>query len=363
MQLEQLTYPIQGPGRELTLTMEWLIIFLCLELAILFYIRINKKERSIRSQQERAFIMLFLGYAIMWFFLILGDYYAETLNEQLILINIGAFLRFGCGSLFFYRIEKHSETFKRFLFTKISILVIGIILVIFIFSIELSQSISAYLYWAIINTFFVLYLVRIRSSRQIKKMPIRFKRIILVSVLGFALLFCGYLISRVPLLIPLTISVRFVGDVCQIVGLVFLAFFFISVPSLTEYTWSDKLTHLYVILKTGVCIYYKSFKKEKQKIDEQIASGAIKSINDMLQELTDNKGSSIIEKKGSIFIIQQGKLIYGVLICKEELTSLKFLLSSFIEKVESIYKGVLEKWDSEMKIFEPIDDIVKEIFY
>jgi len=115
--------------------------------------------------------------------------------------------------------------------------------------------------------------------------------------------------------------------------------------------------------KSGLFIYKKSFREKTSPIDESVITGTLTTIKMMLEKVSDNDTFSIIKKKEKILIFQPGRFIYGVLICEEELESLKILLSKFINKIETIYSNILEDWDRNLNVFTPIEGIAKEIFY
>ncbi len=360
---EQMETAIQGSLRIWLLTMEWVIFFLCLEISFIFLLKLAKKEKPLRNQQERAFVWLFLGFAIIWIFLVIGDYYAETEYWRLVWLNIGTLLRQITLFFFFFRMEKDSILRKTYFFTKVCLFTIIIDCLVFYFFIEISGFTLYILYWLLLIPFFILYLYRIRRNKQVQKVPHEFTKIIIPTTIGFALIFVGHAMSRNYYLTPLGLYLRVIGDLLQIGGLIVLMLFLTSVPSLNEFSWSRKIEQLYVILKSGTSIYYRSFKGEAHEIDQQSSSDSINSINSMFQDLSNKESLSIIEKKGKIFMIQPGNFVYGVLICSEELISLKILLNRFIERIEDLYRGIFKNWEAGMKIFEPLDSITKEIFY
>ncbi len=354
---------IEGELRLGLVTMEWVIVFLCLEITLMFYFKTKKKEKIQKNFQERAYFWFFLGYAIMWICLILYDYYAETRSTQLFVYNIGIIVRQICVFLFFYRMEKELIVWKKHFFTIICLITIILDLYFIIFLIEKSEFAGSLFFWALIVPFFILYLYGIQKNKQIRKIPKEFKKIIYPCFIGFAILFIGHAFSKLSFLTFLGLSLRMMGDIFQIGGLIVLVLFLPSVPSMSEFSWDTKIEQLFVILKSGTCIYHRSFKDLTQIIGEQIESDTINSLNSMFRDLSDKENLSIIEKKGNIFMFQPGKFVYGVLICSEELFSLKVLLNRFIDKVEDLYRDILKDIDAGMKVFEPIDSITKEIFY
>jgi len=362
MILSEIKFPIEGPLREPLLLMEWLIVLLFFEMAVIFMVKVMKKEKKERNQQERAYIMLFLGYSLMCLFIIFGDFYARTPSTRRVFMSIGFFILLYCQLLFFYRMEKNQIFLKKFLFTKSFIIVISILVIVLIVDINITEIVAYFLYMSISTLFWIVYLKRLISNTNIKKIPKNLSLVVLLFCIGFIFTAIGFFFTIDYIINIYSLEFRLIGDLIQLIGFCFIFLFFNFVPSLSEYGWKDKLDRLFLMLKSGICIYYKFFKEGNDPIEEQSISGATKSINDILNEITDKKGISIIERRHKIFIIQPSKYITGVLVCDEELDSLKLLLGKFIDRIENIYIKIFEDWNLEMKIFNPIENLAKEIF-
>ena len=82
----------------------------------------------------------------------------------------------------------------------------------------------------------------------------------------------------------------------------------------------------------------------------------------LIEQVTRKEGISMIEKEGKIVIIQPRKYVTGVLITDEKLISLNNLLNKLMEKIETVYMGILPEWDGDLNIFLPIENMVKKIF-
>ncbi|MFX1446397.1 MAG: hypothetical protein ACFFHV_23630 [Promethearchaeota archaeon] len=363
MIFEEIKFPIQGPLRELLLIMESLIVLLFFEIAVIFYIRVKKQEiKKEPNQQEKGYVMMFLGYSIMWIFCILGDYTAETRIIRSIFLSIGFFIMMFCGLIYLYRMEKSQIFIKKFLFSKIFTVIILLIFISVLSGIESPQILAFLSFYTIFYLFMILYLIKFVSNPYIKRIQKNYKLMILSLSVGFTFLGLGFFFTTEYILTYFGLISRVIGDIIQLIGFVLICIFFLTVPSLEEYEWRKKIDKLFLILKSGICIYYKVFKDELTQFDEQVTSAIVKSINDILKELTENKGISIIERTHKIFIIHPGKFITGVLICDEELNALKVLLNKFIENIEEIYSKIIEEWNFEVKIFEPIEAMAKEVF-
>ncbi|TFG14964.1 MAG: hypothetical protein EU535_02555 [Promethearchaeota archaeon] len=357
-------FPINGPLKESLLIIESLIVFFFLELGILFWLRVkSEKIDKLKSLQERAYIWIFFGYAIMWSFRIVGDFFISSNLLRTIILNFGFLIQIICVCVFIKIIENYKIFIKRYLFTKISgVMTIFYIIVFFTF-IYFAHYISS-VFWIIIIIFFIIYLKELDSHFHIKGELGNFRLDSVKFGLGLILIFVGYQFSTFEYLIEnFGFGIRLIGDISQLIGLIFILFFLFSMPSFSEYEWQDKIDSLFIMHKSGLFIYKKFFRKDFHTLNESIITGTLTTLKMMLEKISISEGISIIRQKEKIIVIEPGKSVYGVLICNEELESLKILLNKFIEKVEMIYYNVLISWDGNLNIFKPIDDIAEEVFY
>ena len=59
------------------LVMEWMFVVLCYDLDMIFVIKYRRQEREAKQKQEIGFAGLFSGFATMWLFYIISDYYTS----------------------------------------------------------------------------------------------------------------------------------------------------------------------------------------------------------------------------------------------------------------------------------------------
>lgn len=362
MTSDMIQFPLRGLLGEILLTIEWVIFFIYLELTLVFWHRVKKYKNEIKSLQEKGYILLFLGFSLMWLFFIISDYYVATLTLRLIFLNFG-YIALMIGTLIFiYVIERYKNfTRKKYLFTIIFSINVVIYSLILTFSIKFTQIISS-TFWPIFIVFFVFY------SRDLhlifKRNPIlgKYKKEHLKLVLGIFLLILGFGLTTDFIINIFGLIPRLIGDLLQIIAILSLFWFFISIPSFTEYEWKDKIDDIFIIHKSGLLIYQRSFKVKDKSLYDSYISGLITSLKMMLETVSENQNISFIERKRKTIIIQTGKYIYGALICNEKLKSLLLLLNNFIRKIEFIYSNILQEWDGNLKIFELIDKIADKYF-
>ena len=144
-------FPISGDLRLSLLVMEWIFIITGFEISLIFLVRFFKQEKTLRNYQDLGYFSLFVGFSLMWFFFIIGDYYASTESTTPFLIwEIGSeralFLNFGYLSMilaaFFLllAIEKYNVIlFKKYLFTVIFSICAIVFLVLFFIDIRITQ--------------------------------------------------------------------------------------------------------------------------------------------------------------------------------------------------------------------------------
>lgn len=362
MYLQASFFPITGPLRLSLLSIEWAIILFCLEWVVFFWRRVRIRRDEFRSIQERAYLWLFLGYAINWLFFIISDYYCEIPEVRLIFLNFG-YLGLMLGAFFFINIiEKELVFYRKFLFTYIYCGIFIIYFFVLFLAIQFT-SFVAFSFWPLFFTFCILYMLKLTSKSHVKKVtrniPIEFLRFFV----GLFVLMIGFGLGTDWVSTTLGMEFRFFGDVLQIIGLALLSLFFISVPSFSEYDWKDNIESLFVLTRTGTCIYEKLFKTIDEKTDKNLISAGLASISILLEHLVDKERSSIIKKEERTIIIYAGNYVYGVIICDKNLKSLKIMIEKLVNLVEILYSNILEEWKGGgLKIFKPIGDFVNSIF-
>ena len=367
-----IVFPIDDALRFPLLILEWVYAFIALELGLLFILKYRKQQKQLKTLQELGFSALFFGLSLMWFLLIVADYFASDLNSSPFLmwsegsmrdlfINC-AYYSFMIGALLFsYLMEKYKILlFKKYLFTYIMLIYNSISLMIIIFYLGAIQILFL-VFWALFMCFFIIYFIAFYKKvfrrgnsflNLIKSLPI------------FLLLSLSFFFSMEYLFSFYGVTFRLAGAIFQLAILGGIFAFFRKLPPLSEFDWQTKLEELYVMTKSGICIYHKSFQEKTESFDQHIISGAFVSINVLLNELAPAKaqGSSIIKKKGKTVNLYASKFLSGVLISTEELPAINFYLQEFILKLEQIYQPVLEDWKGETQIFAPIMHIAKGYF-
>jgi len=297
-------------------------------------------RKKIRSLQEKAYVWLFLGHSIMWIFYIYADYYTETMEIRYLFVNFGDIIQFVSVFFFIYILEKNKVFFKtKFFFSRIYVVMIGIFFVVFFIDIEISQAISS-VFWFILLLFFMAYLNRFTKMIRSKGKEARVLKEFLKFYVGFFFMSLGFVFTQDFMLRLFGLEVRLIGDLFQILSVMFISYFFITTQPLADYEWQDKIESLFLMESSGICLFSHFFQQEKVTMDENLVAGAIKSVKVMLDEVIEKKGTSIIKKRGKTVIIISKRHISGILFCNMRLNSLEVLLNNFAERVEALSSSI-----------------------
>ncbi|GAG87242.1 unnamed protein product, partial [marine sediment metagenome] len=253
---------------------------------------------------------LLIGYSIMWFFIIIGDHFVEPIYLRTLILNIGFFIQIICLCAFFRIMENDKNYLKKYLFTKICIILIVIyIFIVIVFIHYAAFMVSAF--WILLAVFTIIYLKKINSNLYVKQEVGDFKLISLKFCLGLILTSLGYQLTTRFIVKIMGLNIRLFGDILQLVGLIFMTLFLFSVPSFTEYEWRDQINYISIMHKSGLFIYKKSFKdKISLVVDESMITGRLTTIKMMLEEFGDSKSISIIRKKNRTLRINIFKNTY-----------------------------------------------------
>lgn len=355
------------------LLMEGIFTFTCLELSLIFLLRYKKQEKELRNLQELGYFSLALGFALMSFFYIISDYYspAEIISPffiwnqgsvRLLFLNFGYFSITAGVTFFVLCLEKYKVyLFKKYLFSVLVSIYTIVFLIMFFIDIRITQSIT-YLFGPLFALFLCIYLINFIIIVQNKKKLL----IGLLKLLpGYAFLLIGFFLTT-DVVISYSLVFRLFGVSFELIGMVFLSYFYLTLPPFSEFDWQEKIEVLFLINEAGNCLYYKTFKEKKNLMDQNLISAAISGVDILLNELMDSKESdkkiSVIKKKGKTVVICPGKFVHGVLYTSEDLNIVKVVLKEFVQKFETLYYNILLKWNGDTAIFIPVENIADELF-
>ncbi|MGV9171326.1 MAG: hypothetical protein ACOC44_14680 [Promethearchaeia archaeon] len=364
MYFSEISYPITGFYKIPLLILEWMTVLIFLEMAGIFWMRLRSGKKHLKNPQEKAFSWVSFGYAMMWIFFIIGDYYVSRASLRLFFRNLGFCFIALAGLILVYIMEKNIFIFfKKYL---LSVLYFGFFIILIFISIFFSGFVTYFMFSFIPFLFFFLifYFRRYRSFSVEKKELSEYWHPIFYLFLGGIILFIGYGLTTDIFIqiLNLDIFIRFIGDFLQILSTFFLISFILSIPYLAEIEWKEKIECVLLMDHSGRYIFKRFFKQEEDLIDGSIYTGYLASIKLILEKVMENDKLSVIEKKDKLLLYEPGDYLVGVMICDERLRSLEILLRKFVRRVEFIYGDILKNWDGSLKILRPIEDIADKIF-
>ena len=360
--LQGIEFPIEGPIRIHLLNIEWAVIFFTLEWAVIFWFKVRSQKTQLRSLEERAYIWIFLGYALFWILSIFSDYYSYSIEQRLILLNLAYISLTICGLIAIYIVEEQVIFYKRYLFTMIYCPFLIFYLVVLFLDIYHSHYV-AFAFWPLFFTFLTSYIVKVTSKSPKTRFQGKSKSEFFKFFSGFIILLSGSIFTTDFFISLFGFGIRYLGDIFQIIGMIFLSLFFMTIPTFSEYNWQEKTESLFVLTRPGICLYEKLFRHKDEQTEKNLITAGLASVNLLLKTIVDKEGTSIIKEKNKTIIIYPGTYIFGVLVCDEKLKSLQILLKTVVTKIESIYSTILSSWKGgDTRIFKPIDDIVRKVF-
>ncbi len=347
-----------GDLRETLLFIEWIATFSYLELGLLNELKFITKKGKKKNPQERAYGVLYLSYFSMWVWKLFADYYAPNFEIRALFLFLGLICQLSLAISFVFLISTVKKNIRKVFPILILFLIFDILIFLNQLPLRVIQlfSISISFMFLLI---FLYYLWNIFTNNELRK---AFPFYFFIFFFSFGFLITGQFLVNDRAIELFGIEVRFLGDIFQIIGVFFLYSFLTFLPPFTEFDWTEKIHQITIMNKGGLHIYSKKFKMAEGRIDENILSGFMTTIQMMLEKMTMIKDVTVINREGVSVIMYPGNTITGIIFSSEELNSLKTLLKILVNKLETIYSIILKKWDGDLLVFKPIDKICNSIF-
>ncbi|MBN2152650.1 MAG: hypothetical protein JW839_14460 [Candidatus Lokiarchaeota archaeon] len=349
---------VTGYPREPAIIMEWILTFLFLETGLMALVKHLNAQRDRKSQYDMAFALLFINIGLKWVFVLLGDFYATSPVWSDVYTSTGGIVQVvGCAA-FVAIIERRERIGPKRLFSACFVAMMAGVIATLAFDLELSRAI-VFLSFVLFAAFFTLFYKRLIRKSTLEPGSSRATALPFASflALGFGHAMSSGIVSRM-----LDPAFRLVGDAIMIASVPGIYLFIARMLPFIEIDWYSKLDSLFIMHTSGVCIYSHYFDKPAVEMHDNLVTSAITSIRMMLEKLTDQGGISIIKKDQNTVIIFPGKHIFCVLICKEDIEAGRFLVKKFTDRIEAVFDPILDQWDGDMAVFDPVDSMRAEIF-
>jgi hypothetical protein len=359
-----------GILRDIFLILDGIQFFICIELALLFFIRGIKKKKGGRVNYGWGLVFSsFANIALMNIFLY---YYLIPNSPELWYANIklNSLIGGSPGLIIVAIMEKYYQKYHktRFLFSGFYL---SVSLITF-FTNELLTSFFANLSLFVLGFFILIFFKTLieQSSGATKK------NVILFTIAFF--LFMGGILLTNPRVIENQVNywdlntdiTGLIARIGLITSLFIMAVVLLEQPVFYELNWQDKLVQLIVIQKKiGVHLFHTKFQdikfktSEQKEIQESLIAGGMTGITAMLKEISQSSEElKVIDHGDQKILLEHGEYIIIALNVVEELRIFWDKLKKLREIIETIWGGVIKDFDGILEYFTPLEDIVEREF-
>jgi hypothetical protein len=351
--------PLGDPFREFLLVLEAVIVFLMIQMGIL-YIRKFLRNKNYAIAAWGTLLIAFAGVFITY---LVADYYIadEMMRGYVLTIGYGLGLTGSC--LFAFNIER--EIKQKHLFSGIIAIAIGF-LIINAFLLIITPTYITIITWLIFIILVVVYIRKFTSIMSADKWRLNVYSLVfgtILVVLGFA--------ANADLAVAFFggLWMRCLGDFFIITGVLLVSVLFIGVPSISEFIWFEKIKILNIIYQNGISIAHYQFRKEKEDdngkkpLDELLVAGGLASISQVISNIIQSEKHLETVDHGDVkLLFDYGKYLINVLVVDEVLETLRDKLKKFTKLVEFLYEDHLSRWDGDLTQFSLLDPIVQTTF-
>lgn len=345
--------------RDIALSFMVVTIFFALQFAIYFlreWLRTpNRKFNDLRF----AWSFFLVSVAFNMSFFIMSDFYTSG-EERVFWIRLG-YIAITAGLAIFSNIQERALPWNTHNFFGI----IGLIGVMFSFF--LPHEILKYLAFFILTPIYIVLFAIF--ARIIIKRSVGILRVFaFLFILGFGISFLGYGLEidfAVEAFGPISYTI---GTIHLAVGVVIMSFSIMNLPSFGELDWQRKIQDIYLIHSNGTVLAHVTTTAHERKDSsmsesEKRAGGAIIGIKALLKEVTSREGTVEAIDHGDV------KLLFGhtdyadlIVVSSEDLMIIRHKIENFIKEFTILYKGILKDSVEDVRIFRPVEGLIKRIF-
>ncbi len=367
-------FPISGSLRFPLLIFEWISLIIYLEFSFIFFLKYKQKKGIIKENSDLGFAFFYLGFSVMKVLIIIGNYYLtddvqtpfyiwNTGSDRSLIISSGNFFMMVMVITFLFLVEKAKKVlYKKYLFTFVSLIWIGVFIFLFFFNLDWAL-VFAILFNIYFYTVLIFYFLDVMKRIKKRRIILLGRSMFIISVIFFIV---GIFLSMDVMITTYGLEVKIYGSIFQFISLVILFFFFFKVPSYSEVDFKQNIEEIFLMNRGGLTLFHQSFIESKtpSESSQYLISGAITSADLFIKEITNSKqqGLSSFKKGGNVIYIYTSDLIILVLICNKEIENVISYLKEFTDRIETIYLNVLLNFDGDLSIFNPVENIVKEVF-
>ncbi|MFX1474506.1 MAG: hypothetical protein ACFFCO_03370 [Promethearchaeota archaeon] len=159
-------------------------------------------------------------------------------------------------------------------------------------------------------------------------------------------------------------AIQALGQVSYTIGAIVIAAGCIimgtTLPNITdfdEFNWWTAVRELYIVTRGGVGLLSVNLSEERASTmdtDSLLTSGGITGIREVLKRIIGTEEELQIVDHGTMKILfAYSKHVVGVLLVTKPLETLFEKLTSFVERFEVLFAGLLEDFDGKVSVFAP----------
>ena len=231
-------YPITGPLRFQQMIMEWIFIIACIDLGFFFFLRYITQDKKLRNLQDLGYTVLMLSFGFMTVWFLIGDYFAPDYSIRIYFLILGYYTTMIGAFVFILCNERYKKyLFFQYFFSMAFIVLITIFTIAMLIDTETTRTLSV-TPWPLFILFFFFYIVDFCKMVQNREKVI----IGLLKFLpGFALMMIGFFFTTDTFERAFGTNLRFYGVLLELIAILFLSFFFSTLPPFSEFEWEQKM--------------------------------------------------------------------------------------------------------------------------
>ncbi|HMF34510.1 MAG TPA: hypothetical protein VKK79_24015 [Candidatus Lokiarchaeia archaeon] len=368
--MAQLLYPIAGNLSLPLLVVEWICAILRGEMGIIFVVKYFK-NREKRTVQDLGFAALCFGFAAAGFIQIIADFNLGEISTapagvwagidpRTITWNLGFLGIVGSSFTFIILMERHVKFFRKYHFTLIYAILTSIYIAILIWGIAEGKT-FALVFGVLIFFSFFAFLREIAGKLRAKSNFPRMLQLLLVAVVFFLI---GYVMTTDIAIALFGLESRLVGDFIEVVSFVTACTLLLRLPPITMLEWEIFIENIFLIGRSGICLFQKSFAQHSSDFDDSLLTSAIATVNTLIQEMVaaGKEGLTVIKKEKKYVTIFSSALVTGAAICTEDNPIVAYNLKLLVEQFEAIFGDVITNWNGNGSVFRPVDGLIDQIF-
>ena len=160
------------------------------------------------------------------------------------------------------------------------------------------------------------------------------------------------------------------GKFLQTCAIIVISAVLFRLPIFFEVNWKNNLIQIFIIKSgAGISFFSMNFRDPSNEgelgsdIDEELVGGGMVGITTMLKEISKSTEElKTIDHGDQKILLEHSKFFFIALLVKSEMHIFNDKLRQLKAIIEKYYNNILENWDGSLDYFEPLGNIVIDIF-